>query len=80
VVRLVLAGHAGPVIVGVLFGVAGGMASARLLRQLMFGISPFDPLAHLGVAALLILAGFAATYIPVRRAVRIDPVHALRHD
>ena len=80
VVRLVLAGHARPVVIGIFLGLAGAMGTARLLRQLMFGISPFDPIAHLGVAVLLALAGCAASYIPARRAVRVDPVIALRHD
>jgi ABC-type lipoprotein release transport system permease subunit len=60
--------------------VAGAVGSARLLQSLMFGLSPFDPLVHAGVASLLALAGFAASYVPVRRAVRIEPVNALRHD
>jgi hypothetical protein len=80
VVRLVLAGNARPVIIGGLLGVMGAVGSARLLQTLLFGLSPFDPLAHAGVACLLALAGFAASYVPVRRAVRIDPVNALRHE
>jgi ABC-type antimicrobial peptide transport system permease subunit len=80
VVRLVLSGNARPLILGILVGVAGAMAAARLMQHLLFGISPFDPLAHLGVAGMLALAGFAASYVPARRAVRIDPVTALRHD
>jgi putative ABC transport system permease protein len=80
VVRLVLAGNARPLVIGVLLGVAGAAGSARLLQSLMFGLSPFDPLVHAGVASLLALAGVAASYVPVRRAVRIDPVIALRHD
>jgi predicted permease len=80
VVRLVLAGHARPFVIGVLLGVAGAIGSARLLQHLMFGISPFDPIVHLGVAVLLGLAGFTASYVPVRHAVRVDPVIALRHD
>jgi predicted permease len=80
VVRLVLAGNARPVTIGILVGVAGAMASARLMQHLLFGLSPFDPVAHIGVAGMLGLAGFAASYVPVRRAVRVDPVKALRHD
>jgi predicted permease len=80
VVRLVLAGNARPVIMGILAGVAGAMAGARLMQHLLFGLSPFDPVAHLGVAGMLALAGFAASYVPVRRAVRLDPVNALRYD
>jgi len=80
VARLVLSEHARPVLMGILLGVAGAMASARLMQHLLFGLSPFDPVAHLGVAGMLALAGFSASYVPVRRAVRLDPVNALRHD
>ena len=80
VVRLVLAGNGRPVIIGILAGVTGAMASARLMQHLLFGLSPFDPVVHIGVAGMLGLAGFAASYVPVRRAVRVDPVKALRHD
>jgi predicted permease len=80
VVRLVLAGNARPVLQGLLVGIAGAMASARLMQHLLFGLSPFDPIAHIGVTGMLALAGFAASYVPLRRAVRLDPVHALRHD
>jgi putative ABC transport system permease protein len=80
VVRLVLAGNARPVIMGILVGVTGAMASARLMQHLLFGLSPSDPVAHIGGAGMLALAGFAASYVPVRRAVRLDPANALRHD
>jgi macrolide transport system ATP-binding/permease protein len=80
VVRLVLAGNARPVLMGIVAGLAGAIAAARLMQHLLFGLSPFDPVAHLGVAGILGLAGFAASYVPVMRAVRVDPVKALRHD
>jgi putative ABC transport system permease protein len=80
VVRLVLAGNARPVIAGFAVGVMGAMGSARLLQHLLLGLSPFDPIAHLGVAAVLAAAGVAASYVPVRRAMRVDPIVALRHD
>jgi ABC-type antimicrobial peptide transport system permease subunit len=80
VVRLVLAGNTGPVIGGLAVGIVGAMGSARLLQHLLLGLSPFDPIAHLGVACVLALAGVAASYVPVRRAVRVNPIEALRHD
>jgi ABC-type antimicrobial peptide transport system permease subunit len=43
-------------------------------------MSPFDPIAYLSVAAILAVAGLAASYVPTRRATRVDPVVALRHD
>jgi hypothetical protein len=80
VVRLVLASHAWPVGIGIIAGVLGAMGGARLLQHLLFGLSPFDPIAHLGVAGMLALAGLTASYVPVQRAVHIDPIKALRHD
>jgi putative ABC transport system permease protein len=48
------------------------------MRGFLLGVSPFDPLAYLGVAAILAAAGMAATYVPARRATRVDPIAALR--
>jgi putative ABC transport system permease protein len=43
-------------------------------------MSPFDPIAYLAVAGVLTVAGLAASYLPARRAARVDPVVALRHE
>ena len=80
VIALVLSGNARPVILGIAFGFLGGIASARLLRHLLFGVSPFDPVALAGVAGVVALAAFAASGVPVLRAIRLDPVQALRHE
>jgi hypothetical protein len=55
-------------------------ASGRLLRSFLYGLSPVDPVAYLGTATLLAVAAIAATIIPVRRAMTVDPVVALRHE
>jgi len=80
VVRLILAGHSRAVVVGLFVGLLGAMAASQVLRSFLYGVSPFDPIAYLGVAAVLAFAGIAATYIPARRATRIDPIAALRCD
>jgi ABC-type antimicrobial peptide transport system permease subunit len=80
VVRLVLAGHSRAVAVGLVVGLFGAVASSVVMRSRLHGLSPFDPVAYLGVAALLAAAGLAASYLPARRAVRVDPVVALRYE
>jgi macrolide transport system ATP-binding/permease protein len=78
VVRLVLASHLRALAWGLAAGLAGAFAATRLLRSMMNGVSPFDPLAYAGVFALLIAAAAAASALPARRAARVDPVTALR--
>jgi putative ABC transport system permease protein len=80
VVRLILAGHSRAVMVGLVVGLLGAIAASQVLRGFLYGLSPFDPIAYLGVAVLLAFAGLAASYVPARRATRIDPLAALRHE
>jgi ABC-type antimicrobial peptide transport system permease subunit len=80
VVRLVLAGNTGAVIAGLSVGLVGAIVASQVLRRYLYGVSPFDPVAYMTVAALLAAAALAASYLPVRRAVRIDPVTALRYE
>jgi putative ABC transport system permease protein len=62
----------------VLMGLAGGVATSRLLTNLLFEVSPRNPLAFAVVALVLALTSAAAAYLPARRALRIDPMAALR--
>jgi putative ABC transport system permease protein len=78
VVRLVLAGHSRAVLAGLCVGMLGAVAASMVLRHRLHGLSPFDPVAYLGVATLLACAALAASYIPARRATNIDPMEALR--
>jgi putative ABC transport system permease protein len=80
VVRLVLAGHSRAVAAGLVAGLFGAVVSSVVLRSRLHGLSPFDPVAYLSVAVLLAAAGLAASYVPARRAVRVDPVVALRYE
>ena len=59
-------------------GLATALASMRLLRTLLFQVSPTDPLTLAGVCAVLLGVALLAAYLPARRATRIDPVQALR--
>ncbi len=65
---------------GVLIGLAGGLGVTHFLRTLLYGVSPFDPLSFVGVALLLTTIALLASYIPARRAARVDPVEALRFE
>jgi putative ABC transport system permease protein len=64
--------------IGVVAGLLGALATARLMSSLLFGVSPIDPLTFAGVPLALAVAASLACWIPARRAVRIPPVAALR--
>jgi ABC-type antimicrobial peptide transport system permease subunit len=68
----------------VLFGLAAGLAAAimigRALRGLLYGIAPTDPMSLGLVALVLLLTAALACYVPARRAARLDPTIALRHE
>lgn len=65
---------------GVLLGTAGDMALTRLIRGLLFGVSPYDPATLVSVATFLIVVTLAASWIPARRAMHVDPNVALRYE
>jgi len=67
-------------LIGVALGLAGAFAVARFLTSLLFGVGTYDPVTFVGVAALLIAVALAASYIPARRAMRVDPIVALRYE
>jgi putative ABC transport system permease protein len=65
---------------GVVLGLAGAVAATRLLQSFLFEVKPGDPMTYLGVAVLLTLVAMAASYLPARRATKIDPLAALRQE
>jgi predicted permease len=66
--------------IGVVLGVAAGAAVSRVLRALLFGLSPFDPIAYVSVSLFLMAVALLACYLPARRATKVDPLTALRHE
>jgi predicted permease len=80
IIQLVLRQSFWMVIGGVAVGVFGALAAARLLERLVPGVRSFEPATFLGMVVLLVLAAFFASFVPARRAGRVDPLVALRHE
>ncbi len=80
VLRAVLGRQVAATAAGVAAGVAGALALTRLLRSLLFGVGAGDPATFAGVALLLAGVALLASYLPARRATRVDPVIALRSE
>jgi ABC-type antimicrobial peptide transport system permease subunit len=80
VMRLILSGAMRPVIVGVALGVAAAAAISQVLASVLYGLSPIDPIAFVGVTLFLVAIALLASFIPARRAMRIDPMDALRYE
>lgn len=80
VLRLILGEGGRLFVIGVIIAIPGIYAAGGLLRGVLIGISPFDPLTLLAVAAGLGAVAFAACYVPARRVGSIDPARALRED
>jgi putative ABC transport system permease protein len=78
--RLALIEALTPVAIGATLGVVIAIASARLTQTLLYEVSPLDPLALGGAVLSLLIVGAAAAWIPARRASRLDPLTALRHE
>lgn len=80
VLRLVLRGSMRPALLGVVIGVGCCAGVSRLFASLLFGVSPFDPITFVGVPVFLLAVSLLASYLPARRATRIDPTVALRYE
>jgi ABC-type antimicrobial peptide transport system permease subunit len=66
--------------VGVALGIAGALALTRLMETLLFGVTPGDPITFVSASLLLAATAATASYLPVRRATRVDPARVLRQE
>ncbi len=80
VLRLILGEGLKLVLAGVILGIIAALAMTRLLSTLIYGVSATDPLIFLFVVALLVAVALAACFVPARRAMRVDPIVALRYE
>lgn len=80
VVRMLLNESALLVTTGAILGLAGALATTRLLRGLLYGVTPFDAATLLAVCSVIGLVGLLATWMPARRATRVDPMIILRSE
>ena len=80
VLRMVLGEGMRTTLIGVGFGIAAAIGLTRLISQVIYGVGATDPFTFIGVAVLLIAVALLACYIPARRAMRVDPMIALRYE
>ena len=64
--------------IGCVLGIAAAAAASRILESVLFGISPYDPIAFIGAPVFLLGVAAAASLLPTRQALKIDPMVALR--
>jgi len=80
ILRLIVGHGMGIAAVGVCAGLMGALALTRFMRNLLLGVAPLDPATFVAVAVLLTAVALAASYLPARRAARIDPMVSLRSE
>jgi len=80
ILRLIAGEGVRLIVLGGVLGLSAALAGARLLKSLLFGVGPHDPATYAAVALLLALVALAATLIPARAAMKVEPVVALRYE
>ena len=67
-------------VIGSAIGLVGALSTTRLVLRLLYGISPIDPVTFAGVSVLLAVVAMLASWLPARRAAKVDPMEALRYE
>ena len=80
VLRLILGEGTRMALIGVVIGIVTAMGLTRFMSHQLFGVSAHDPLTFASVALTLVLVAIAACYVPARRAMKVDPIIALRYE
>jgi putative ABC transport system permease protein len=80
VLRMVMAQGMSVIVCGLAVGIVSALAFSRVMRTLLFETTVNDPLTFAGVAVLFLAVGFAASYVPARRVIKVDPLIALRSE
>jgi putative ABC transport system permease protein len=80
VLKLIIGRGLKLIAIGTAIGLAGAFSLARLVRNLLYGVSSHDPLTFFAVLVMLLLFALLACYIPARRATKVDPLITLRYD
>jgi putative ABC transport system permease protein len=80
IMRFIMGEGAGPIVAGAVLGVLVSLAATRLIRGLLYGVSATDKATYLLTPAILLAVSLMATFFPARRAAKIDPLDALRHE
>lgn len=80
VLTVVLGQLSRPVVAGLLLGVVGAAALSQVLRRQLYGVSNLDPVAYLAAIGVFVLTAVLTALVPARRALRVDPLTALRHE
>ena len=80
VLEMVVTQGARLAVTGIAIGIVAALALTRAMTSLLYDVSPFDPITLAAVATLLVMVALVACYVPARRAARVDPVVALRHE